>query len=314
MANDTDGTQREKGQGRIVDLFAGPGGWSEGLRMVGLHHLEVGVELDEATCATRAAAGHATIRADVAAYPTSPFAGTTWGLIASPPCQEFSSAHGRRSGLDSDKGALVWQVARWAEALEPEWIACEQVPAVLPIWRHLAHKLRDRGYLAQAFMVNAADYGLAQERQRAILVATRNRQQVGVMEPTHAEQPGMFGGLPWRTLADELGLPPGWIYDSGQMSKMAGGTKARYLRSCDRPAGTVTGKTTNQWVLKGPGDGRRKITLADAAALQGFPRDYPWQGRTEDRHQQVGNAIPPIVAAHVLASVTGIRLGQEVAA
>lgn len=53
----------------VVDLFAGPGGWSEGLRSVGLE--DVGIEWDDAACRTRAAAGHPTIRADVAQYPTA---------------------------------------------------------------------------------------------------------------------------------------------------------------------------------------------------------------------------------------------------
>jgi DNA (cytosine-5)-methyltransferase 1 len=51
------------GNAVILDLFAGPGGWSEGLRELGL--ADVGIEIDRWACATRAAAGHATIRADV---------------------------------------------------------------------------------------------------------------------------------------------------------------------------------------------------------------------------------------------------------
>ncbi|MCY0963541.1 DNA cytosine methyltransferase, partial [Streptomyces sp. H27-H5] len=74
--------------GQILDLFAGPGGWSEGLRALGLR--DIGIEIDASSCATRAAAGHTTIRADVAAYPTAPLHGKVTGLIASPPCQTFS--------------------------------------------------------------------------------------------------------------------------------------------------------------------------------------------------------------------------------
>lgn len=73
----------------IVDTFAGPGGWSEGLRALGLS--DVGIELDAAACATREAAGHKTIRADVAAFDPSEL-GEVWGLISSPPCTTFSAA------------------------------------------------------------------------------------------------------------------------------------------------------------------------------------------------------------------------------
>lgn len=42
----------------IVDLFAGPGGWDEGLRLLGVQDVVVGLELDSAACATAEAAGH----------------------------------------------------------------------------------------------------------------------------------------------------------------------------------------------------------------------------------------------------------------
>lgn len=83
----------------IVDLFAGPGGWSEGLRLLGL--ADIGFEWDASACATRAAAGHRTIRADVAAWPIEPLIGRVDGLIASPPCQLFSTA-----GTKVGRGAI----------------------------------------------------------------------------------------------------------------------------------------------------------------------------------------------------------------
>jgi DNA (cytosine-5)-methyltransferase 1 len=77
----------------ILDLFAGPGGWSEGLRMLGLS--EVGIEWDDAACGTAKAAGHTRVRADVAALPTWRMVGRVIGLIGSPPCTLFSGAgHG----------------------------------------------------------------------------------------------------------------------------------------------------------------------------------------------------------------------------
>jgi DNA (cytosine-5)-methyltransferase 1 len=75
----------------IVDLFAGPGGWDEGLRLLGVDTV-IGVELDPWACATRHAAGHHTVRADVARVPLSHLAGRVEGLIGSPPCPTFSAA------------------------------------------------------------------------------------------------------------------------------------------------------------------------------------------------------------------------------
>ncbi len=66
--------RREDG-GLIVDLFAGPGGWSTDLRAVGLH--DIGVEWDDGACATRVAEGYLTVKGDVSEVPTAPFRGRT---------------------------------------------------------------------------------------------------------------------------------------------------------------------------------------------------------------------------------------------
>ncbi|MGQ4435313.1 DNA cytosine methyltransferase, partial [Streptomyces sp. SAS_260] len=80
----------------VLDLFAGPGGWSHALTVLGVR--DIGLEWDEWACKTRAAAGQLTVRTDVAAYPVWPFLGKTSGFIASPPCQAWSMA-GKRLGL-----------------------------------------------------------------------------------------------------------------------------------------------------------------------------------------------------------------------
>lgn len=353
--------------GLVLDMFAGPGGWDQGLRDLGYQGDVVGIEWDAAACQTRAAAGHATIRADVAQYPTEPFVGKVTGLIASPPCQDFSLA-GKRVGITGERGQLVAEVLRWARALDPEWIACEQVPPVLPIWGLYAHELGKHGYKTWAGILNAADYGVPQTRKRAILIATRG--DLRVPEPTHGKDPhpSMFGHSlrPWVTMAEGLGWgitdePCGTITAGGGRQggpdPLDGGSGARerYRRAMrdgrwvlrdsfgepsedyegravsrrkttDAPAPTVVCKTRD-WVWERPAttvvgsycpdiiaapgyrtevsrqnaEGSVKVTIQEAAVLQSFPPDYPWQGSKTKQFEQVGNAIPPGLAAAILA-------------
>lgn len=152
----------------IVSLFSGSvAGWDWAARDLGLGD-PLGIELDADACATRAAAGLWTLRADVATLPLAPFVGRVTGICASPPCTSFSVA-GNRDGLTSESGKLVWEPLRWANELRPEWLACEQVPPVLPIWRWVSIELRRMGYSAWCGVLDSANFGSPQNRNRAIL-------------------------------------------------------------------------------------------------------------------------------------------------
>lgn len=380
-----------------VDLFAGAGGWDVAARSLRLR--VVGLELDAAACATRAAAGHLTVRCDVAAYPTAPFAGIR-GLAGSPPCQGFSRA-GRRGGIadlerahqaihdlacgrdtraaiggacSDPRTVLVAEPMRYAADLRPAWVALEQVPDVLPLWRHYAEVLRGWGYSVWCGVLNAADYGVPQTRRRAILIASSVR-AVAPPPPTHTQNPAadLFGEalLPWVSMAQALGwgatdrVAPtvtagegktggaepfpsqaraallaardrgAWALRSGQ--SIAG--QGRAERRPDEPAVTITGRADLcSWVRQRPATtvcatdriappGHRdrtssgesqyaspdtvRITVQEGAVLQSFPADYPWQGTKTKRFEQIGNAIPPLLAIHVLAAATGIPLTAD---
>lgn len=440
------------GNQTIIDLFAGPGigGWDEGLRMIGRTDV-LGIEWDESACLTAEAAGHKRLRADVAALNPRDYIGAE-GLIASPPCQAWSLA-GKRGGEEDraacheladrmaagddstdwrewtdERSPLVCQPARWARELRPEWIALEEVPAVLGLWEHFARIFRAWGYTVWTGTLLAADYGVPQTRTRAILMASRVR-TVTPPEPTHAEHPegvDLFGGghrEKWISMAEALGwaagdmirpargrgmierhgerpdhpadgpvptiisksrswerftdspaptivttrrskdglivgrqLPPGegenvggWLRGSNQANAAIRGPHepaptmlfghcsndvawypsresakpgqpmsaaerdAAWVWVTERPATTVVGSFRPD-AIAGPGHhatsrqdapGSIRVTVQEAGVLQSFRPDYPWQGTLTKQYEAVGNAVPPRVAAHVVAAVMG---------
>jgi DNA (cytosine-5)-methyltransferase 1 len=293
-----------------LDLFAGPGGWSEGRRLAGATLPMVGLEHDHNACVTAVRAGHWRVQADVATYPTAPFVGKVRGGIFSPPCPSFSTA-GSGAGKDDvpnvlhliadyasgrtpgeykwhdERSALTAQPMRYITALKPRWIACEQVPPVLPIWKYMAERLRGMGYRTWCGILSAEEYGVPQTRKRAFLLASLDG-PVGPPAPTHqAYKSGresqvnddLFGSpLPEPvSMADALGWGldrrPSWTVSSGgadtggaevfanaanrkklrQIVAMAPGGAASKMvdpRPAPAPAHTITGKGTAAWVLR----------------------------------------------------------------
>ena len=86
---------------------------------------------------------------------------------------------------DAAISLLVVEPLRWALALEPRWIALEQVPPVLPIWQAMAEVLREHGYSVWTGKLDAERFGVPQTRCRAILIASLDRE---VREPPATHQ------------------------------------------------------------------------------------------------------------------------------
>ena len=343
-----------------LDDFAGPGGWDEGARMIGMSLF--GVDHDNAACQTATAAGHTRETADVTTHPSPEWARGR-GHVSSPSCTLFSAtgtgvgllvldtladgirdilrgqdpatvrdrtraaivpvalaqaerANAKRTTpwepervaekarLDAKIAALVLEPARRIVELEPEWVALEQVPDVLPLWQVYRHELRDQGWSCFALVLNAADYGVAQTRRRAILGAHRTR-PIAPPAPTHAEHPqdaDLFGDRlhGWIPMARAL------AWDGAQRDA------AHWVY--ERPATTIVGSFKPE-VVAAPGyrtqesrqnaPGSVTVSVAEAGVLQSFPADYPWQGPRTKQYRQVGDAMPPLLAAHVLAAITG---------
>lgn len=242
---------------------------------------------------------------------------------------------------------LILEPARYLHALitapDPqtpfEWAAFEQVPAALPVWQVYAQELRALGWSVWAGVLNAADYGVGQSRRRAVLIASAV-QQVAPPEPTHSELGGnedLFGGFvaPWRTMADTLGWgatdrPAPTVTSGGAKTggaepfptnarKILTDAQDRGAWAWKRPATTV--QADNRIAPPGHrdraggepqfGPGTIRINVPEAGLLQSFPPDYPWQGGKNKGHEQAGNAVPPLLAAHAVSAATGIPLPQE---
>lgn len=323
----------------VVDLFAGPGGLDVAAHWLGIPvH---GIEWDTDACATRKAAGLSTDQEDVRAVGPEHFQDATV-LVGGPPCQTFTLAGGgagRRAldrvlhfvkqmaagvdvtdavaALDDERTGLVLEPLRWIIqatelGLPYDAVILEQVPAVLPVWQAMGEALAGLGYQIDCGVLRTEQYGVPQTRRRAILVAHRHRTP-SLPAPTHRAYrkgvPRTEGDpilLPWVTMEDVLERDGDFVVVSNYGS--GGDPRARGRRTSDEPAATVTGKVSRNRVIGLDGGELPRFTQSEAGRLQTFPEDYPWAGN--GIAQQIGNAIPPRLGAHVLAAALGLSVDE----
>lgn len=235
--------------------------------------------------------------------------------------------------MDDERTGLVLEPLRWAlEAIDAgrpfETVALEQVPTVLPVWEAFARLLRAEGYSVTTGRLSAEEYGTPQTRGRAFLAATLSG-EAQLPAPTHrpyrkavAQDEGDPHLLPWVSMADAIGwgmtARPALTIAVGTAAggpdpSCVGGSGARASLYGERDAGRWIACTRLVEASELPADrgGRRdtiRLSHQDAAVLQSFPPDYPWQGTKTKRFEQIGNAVPPFLAGHVLASITGTAM------
>ncbi|MEV4143212.1 DNA cytosine methyltransferase [Amycolatopsis sp. NPDC049691] len=324
----------------MVDLFAGPGGLDVAAHWLGL--VVDGIEWDDNACATRTKAGLRTRHADVRDHKPADFREATV-LAGGPPCQTYTvagSGAGRRAleqvrgfvkqmaagedvkeslkNLDDVRTGLVLEPLRWAlEAVKDgrpyDAIVLEQVPAVLPVWEAVGEALAGVGYKSDCGILHTEMFGVPQTRRRAILIARRDRKP-SLPTPTHQlyrkglpANPADLALLPWETMGKAITRESPYVVISNYGT--GGDPKARGRRRSDEPAATVTGKVSRNRLVTHDERELPRFTLAEAGRLQTFPIDYPWAGN--DISQQIGNAIPPRLAAHVLAAALGLKLDEK---
>ncbi|MCP9209335.1 DNA cytosine methyltransferase [Streptomyces sp. NEAU-Y11] len=206
-----------------------------------------------------------------------------------------------------------------AHAVQPRALLIENVPGLAespdyePIRDFIRKELDHLGYRFRWFVLNAADFGVPQERKQGVLVAFKKRHFDAFRppEPTVREHLSVgralrrsmaMGG--WRDAdrwaAQAISVAPTLVGGSdrrGGADLGPTGTKKAWARM-GVDGGTVADKVPGPEFAWAPEAGRYgmvRITTEQAALLQGFPSDWGFAGKKTARYRQIGHASPPPV-------------------
>lgn len=247
--------------------------------------------------------------------------------------RDIEDAYADVCGRISDpRTTLVLETLRFALQLPNlRWFIAEQVPAVHGIWEEMCSELAFYGWEScHVVKLRMDDFGAPTTRVREIFIATRDYEPDFTGMPIRAHWScGRFEAPRWNipaqvpplaqvSMAGALGWPPGVVIRTRGNRKTSGGN----LFSADGPAQGLTEKARS-WTCEGDPDKaptpaaaralweflrdrpHHALTAAETGVLQGFPRDYPWQGSRSSQFLQIADTVSPLAGAAVLGAATG---------
>lgn len=332
---------------RTLSLFSGAGGLDLGFIQAG-YDIRGCVEIERNYCDTLRAnvGGNHLFSSDTAVHETDirrfdageyRNAGIRC-VIGGPPCQTFSAA-GRRAGgvigTSDERGQLFQAYCKVLDELEPEVFVFENVYGLPGAnggkpFKEICDAFSRRGYKLTWEVLDAADYGVPQHRERLIMVGSKGKPFV-FPRPTHGPDSGSERPLtsvldaiadlqdPDEPFHDDLGgmyghllpfVPEGlnYSYFTAEMNHPAPvfAWRSKFhdlLYKVDRNAPCRTlkaqpGKFTGPFHWK-----NRHFTTSELKRLQTFPDDYELQGSRGIVLEQIGNSVPPALAGVIATAV-----------
>jgi DNA (cytosine-5)-methyltransferase 1 len=298
---------------RIVSLFAGAGGLDLGLQQAG-HEIVWANDVDS----------------DCVKSYSKNLGGTIWEgdvrdvspgdipradvVTAGLPCQGFSMANLRRSPND-ERNAMYLEFLRVLRAARPRYFLAENVKGLLSLgggraFRRIVSDFSACGYDVEHRILNAADFGVPQHRERVFIVGTRKDLTVDAgfpwPAPTHSGNGGHSSELrPWVSIAEALrGIP-----EPDSQHDLLNHVNSKYHvvpRNFTGHRVTDPSKPCPTILARGGGEGgvvaiphpkgHRRLTVRESATIQTFPLDYEFFGGLGSMYRQVGNAVPVLLS------------------
>lgn len=274
------------------------------------------------------------ICADITKYDYKQINGNFDVLLGGFPCVTFSVV-GKQAGItDNKNGQLYESYAKYVEYFRPKVFLAENVKGILSANNGEAVKIikqrfEIQGYKLKVFLVNFADFGVPQLRQRVLFIGIRDDIKTEFIPPeftnlnNHVTVQEAFKGITKdmpnnellnttaRTTAMLKLIPPGGNYKDliGTPYQVKGLMSNIYRRlKADEPSYTmIASGGGGTWTYHY--DEPRPLTNRERARIQTFPDDLVFKGTTTEVRRQIGNAVPAVGIYHFAHRIADVLNG-----
>lgn len=331
-----------------IELFAGAGGLALGLELAGFEEIGL-VEFDSKACETLKMNRPEwnVIEEDIVEVSKRDLLkefnikeGELDLLSGGYPCQSFSYA-GKKLGLDDVRGTMFYYYAEFIKQLKPKMFLAENVKGLTThdkgkTIQTMIDVFKDLGYSVEWKVLNAWDYGVAEKRQRVVIIGIRNdlKDKIKFEYPKpHEYKPVLRDVL--KNVPDSIGakypeskkkvfdlVPPG-----GYWKDLPDDVARDYMKSCyfmgggrtgiarrlswDEPSLTLTCSPMMKQTDRCHPDESRPFTTREYARIQSFPDEWQFAGKMNDIYKQIGNAVPVNLAKCVGEAIMNALIGGE---
>ncbi len=326
---------------KLISLFSGCGGLDLGFERAGFE-IPVANEFDKTIWATFEANHPRTklIKGDIRNIKEEDFPDEVDGIIGGPPCQSWSEA-GALRGINDDRGKLFYDYIRILKDKQPKFFLAENVSGMLAnrhsdAVKNIVATFEECGYDVSITMVNAKDYGVAQERKRVFYIGFRKDLGVNFDFPKGStednEKKITLRDVIWDL--QDTAVPAGeknhknpdainnneyftGAYSTIFMSRNRvkswdeqGYTVQASGRQCQlhpqAPKMIKVDKNDCRFV-EGKEHLYRRMTVREVARVQGFPDDFKFIYDSVDTgYKMIGNAVPVNLAYEIAVAIKNI--------
>lgn len=331
---------------KIISLFSGCGGLDLGFEKAGFK-VAFANEFDKTIWETFKINHPNTklIEGDIRNIKEEDFPDEVDGIIGGPPCQSWSEA-GSLRGIEDERGQLFFEYIRILKNKKPKFFLAENVSGMLAdrhseAVKHILNLFEEAGYDVSLTMVNAKDYGVAQERKRVFYIGFRKDLNINFSFPKGSTEDDdkkiTLKDIIWDL--QETAVPAGERnhhnplainnneYFTGSYSPMF--MSRNRVKSWNEQAFTVqasgrqcqihpqapkmvkVGKNVCRFA-EGHENLYRRMTIREVARIQGFPDTFKFiYNNTNDAYKMIGNAVPVNLAYEVALAIKNTIENKE---